>query len=109
MVAVTPGVLFLTQGFLYLGAYTGILLYLNSVVASYTSFSGIPTWLLLVGIVFSIPLGTTVYIMAYNMSWARQAAAVGARLPPMATGKLPGNIDIVQMVLEKQKRGYPGK
>ena len=108
MTIITPGVVFILQGFTYYGFFAASVLCLNSIVASYTDFDALSTWVLLVGTLLSIPIGSIIYVLSCKLLHIAQAKSVGARIIPELAGKLPGNFDTLKTIIEKTKYGYPG-
>ena len=69
----------------------------------------IPTVMLVVGAVLSIPLLVVARIVYAKYDLKRRAARLGAVLPPSRVGKSIGNIDILKHGIERWKNGYVGK
>ena len=68
----------------------------------------IPTVMLVVGAVLSIPLLVVARIVYAKYDLKRRAARLGAVLPPSRVGKSIGNIDILKHGIERWKNGYVG-
>ena len=103
MIQVTPGVLFLGRGLVYLSVPFVVLKILD-----YGFDVGIPTWLLVVVSFLSVPFYGALRVFWTEMHHQREAAAMGAKLVPRAQGKWPGNIDVLIELMNKFHYGYPG-
>ncbi|KAJ3507902.1 hypothetical protein NLJ89_g6044 [Agrocybe chaxingu] len=104
---ITPGVRFLAKWTPVLGAYGGVTFALSSVAAARFGYEP-PTWILVAGTALSIPVLSSIYVISLKIRKSRQAAAYGARIVPEAQGKVIGNLDVLQQMMEKLKTGYPG-
>ncbi|KAF9007215.1 CYP63 cytochrome P450 monooxygenase-like protein [Cyathus striatus] len=107
MVLITPGVDFLAHG-----AAFGSLPVFGAVAIGRLSSTHygveIPTWMLLTASVLSFPAIAAIRIVTTQIKHRRQAAAVGARLPPAIKGKLVGNFDVMMTLMKNFKNGYIG-
>lgn len=69
----------------------------------------IPTWVLVVTALFSIPLAFSIRVRTTTLKHERDAAALGAVLPRRFPGKLLGNIDMMRDSFISYSSGYPGR
>ena len=69
----------------------------------------IPTFLVVLIALLSIPAFHAARIVHRSWSIKRRAACMGAVLPPVWEGKSFGNLDILKNGLEMIRRGYPGR
>ncbi|PPR04351.1 hypothetical protein CVT24_013203 [Panaeolus cyanescens] len=107
MVVVTPGVDYLTKAFASLGAFVAVVVTANSWVSENTEYQ-YPTWAVLTGSIVGIPIMFSAMNVYQTLQKKRQAKALGARMIPEAEGSYPGNLDVLQRMMENLKRGYPG-
>ncbi len=68
----------------------------------------IPTFLVALTSVLSIPLLRVVRVVYGRWSIKRRAARMGAVLPPSWDGEKFGNMDLVKIGMEGWRKGYPG-
>ena len=69
----------------------------------------IPGWLAFISAILSLPAALSAGIVWSKYRIRREAAAVGAMMPPEVSGRWPGNIDIVFKVMKEFYNGYPGE
>jgi len=98
----TPGVALLTRQILALL----VPVFVAIVVHQINVF--IPIWLLVLATISSLPIYSAVGIFIQLILERRRAAAAGARLAPLVRGKLIGNVDILHVMMNNFKNGYPG-
>lgn len=65
-------------------------------------------WLLALAGLVSVPVNFFSRALWISLRDHREAAALGARLPPYVKGKLIGNYDIMSGLFEEFYNGYPG-
>jgi len=107
MAVVTPGVDLIARILGLLGIVIGLVASLNA-AAAHSGYQ-VPTWIVLAGTAFGLPVLVTIYIVSQEVSKGRQAASMGARVVPQAQGNLIGNIDILKQMMANLKSGYPGQ
>ncbi|KAF8957214.1 cytochrome P450 monooxygenase pc-3 [Flammula alnicola] len=107
MVLVTPGVAFLARGLALLTVLFGFFTTATTVIATWFGYE-IPFWMVKAGFAIGVPAVSVIYVLAKKLLDTRQAYSMGARIVPEVRGKLPGNLDIVQVMMENLKTGYPG-
>lgn len=66
-------------------------------------------WLLALIAILSLPATIFARVLRAKLRYRREAAALGARPVPCLQGKLPGNYDIMQKMLDELVDGYTGK
>jgi hypothetical protein len=108
MVLITPGADMLLRASVGLGAFVGCASTAATILGDRLGYE-IPTWVTAIGCIVSIPIILTVTVLGKKLSVRRRAWAAGARLVPEAQGLLPGNVDIVQKMMQNLKTGYPGE
>ena len=107
MVVVTPGIDFLAVSLCYLSlpVFAAIVLgKLNERVGG----TAIPTWVLILAGIVSIPFIATFHIITTRLRHKREAASLGAKMIPSNLGTRPGNADILTMLQHGFLHGYPG-
>ena len=60
-------------------------------------------------LIFALPLSAAVRIWIGELRKRREAEALGAVPPPVESGKLPGNVDILIKSAKMAKTGYIGE
>jgi hypothetical protein len=107
MALFTPGVDFLAKGafILSLPAFAA---YALGEINVHFGGTPIPTWILVSGGFISVPAIAASRIILTRLRHKREAAALGAKMIPCATGKWPGNVDILQTLQHNFLHGYPG-
>ena len=60
-------------------------------------------------IVLAIPIITTVRVVWAQIKKRRRAAALGAQVVPVVSGKWLGNLDVLIQLVNNIRYGYPGK
>jgi len=108
MVVIPPGIDLLARGLVSLVVFVGVITSVNSLVTTRLGYV-IPTWMVLLGAAVSIPMVSTIYVLALKFRNARRASAMGARLIPEVQGKMLGNFDVLKQMMDNFKHGYPGK
>ncbi|KAF9450762.1 cytochrome P450 [Macrolepiota fuliginosa MF-IS2] len=106
MTIVTPGVDFLATGFFFLS----LPVFTASILGKLHKILGgtpIPTWILGLAGVASVPIIATLRIIGIRMKHKREAAAMGAKMIPSPRGKWPGNADLLKSMLHNFLHGYP--
>jgi hypothetical protein len=68
-----------------------------------------PVWAIVASLVITLPV--VLWVQSKHRYWRdeRTAAALGARLAPKVTGKLPLGMDLISALLEAHKSGYIGE
>ena len=107
MTVVTPGIDFLAPQLLKLSIPPALLAVAGRYLAS-TYNSPIPTWVLASVSFLTVPVVSAVQIIWKSFKDRRDAAALGARLPPVFNGKSIGNLDILAFMRQQWDIGYPG-
>jgi hypothetical protein len=69
----------------------------------------IPTWLVAVAALLSSPSVFATRVFWSQLCIRREATAIGAVLPKVCPGKLPGNIDTLYNMMDEFNNGYPGE
>lgn len=77
-------------------------------VAQYQFDIILPTWVLIVASVLSLPLSLTLRILLVDLKQSRGAAAHGAVLPPQVPDRSLGGMHLLSRILDNVKNGYPG-
>lgn len=107
MLFLTPGVVFLSRGFISFLFPCGIIAVVRYILdAHFGIFISFP-YLALVAVVF-VPIALVVRYWYRQLYTRRRAAALGARLVPKLPGKI-GNVDKLMQLLRSMKHGYCGK
>lgn len=68
----------------------------------------LPTWAVIVSVVLAIPLGITIKFSCIDFINRRNAAALGAVLPPRVKDKYPFGLGLLIDSISNLKTGYPG-
>ncbi|KAJ7095943.1 cytochrome P450 [Mycena belliarum] len=103
-----PGVVYLSSN-AFLLSLPAVCTVAAARVLTATLDIAVPTWLVITLSVASLPLCTALSITLRSFKHRREAAALGARLPPISTpGKWPGNLDLLIQMQNHWKNGYPG-
>ena len=106
MARITPGVDYLARTLVVVGPVAVVGVAIRHLSAEFEFF--IPSWLLVLLSVLIIPVYTASRIIYNEISYRRNAAAMGARLVPKALGKCIGNVDVLRTSVRHWKTGYPG-
>jgi hypothetical protein len=69
----------------------------------------IPVWVYVIVVTLGIPGYAAVRIVLGKSSENRGAVALDARLAPVVRGKWPGNLDVLNRMVQNFKHGYLGK
>jgi hypothetical protein len=107
MAVVTPGVDLLAKGALVL-SLPAFAAYAVGQVNDYLGGTPIPTWILVSAGVISVPTIAATRIILTRLRHRHEAAALGAKMVPCATGKWPGNSDVLKTMQHNFLHGYPG-
>ena len=68
----------------------------------------LPTWAVIVAAGLSLPIGWLVGVKYRDWVDARDAAALGAVMPPVAYDPWPGSLSLFRMAVDDFKNGYAG-
>jgi len=105
----------LTPGVIFLGPALGRLLFACFIIAVVRfilddHFGIFIRKRVVVGaIVLAIPIITTVRVVWAQIKKRRRAAALGAQVVPMVSGKWLGNLDVLIQLVNNFRYGYPGE
>lgn len=103
----TPGVRFLGKGVSM--ALIFIMLISALRLGATRAFQvDIPAYTIALAFLIGVPLAAICRQASYELSLRTKARRLGARLPPVTPGRLPGNIDVLMTILARFKTGYPG-
>jgi hypothetical protein len=69
----------------------------------------LPTWVLPLLAVLSLPVVFTVSVFYTEYTNAKRAAALGAVLPPQVPGKWPGCLSTLRTLIDNFQMGIPGE
>lgn len=103
-----PGIVYLIQSSPRLLSPPAIAYALLHLIASYYNTS-IPGWVSALAMFMSLPLALTISVVWSDLLVRRDAARMGAELPPMLKDPLPGGMSRVLKAASAYKTGYPGK
>jgi len=104
----TPGVIFLSRTFLSLLFPCIVIATVRFILDDHFGIF-IPKRIVIATTVLGIPIITTIRLGWVQIKRRRRAAVLGARVPPMVTGKWLGNLDLLKEIANNIKHGYPGK
>jgi hypothetical protein len=103
----SPGVTYLVQGLPRVLISFGLVYLL--VLGCRTQFHlEVPTFIAVFSYVLAVPVVAILTALYRNHTYAKQAAAHGALLPPKVRAKLPGGLDLLATMIRDFKHGYPG-
>ncbi|KAG2156910.1 cytochrome P450 [Suillus bovinus] len=105
---VSPGVAYLTRGFLSVIFPTASSIIIIQHLAFLQGFRVSP-WPLSLVVLGAAPLGFAAYIFMDEISQRRRATRLGARLVPRVKGKLPGNLDKIVGIFMRLETEYLGQ
>lgn len=77
-------------------------------VASHHADIGIPLWLVVLTAGISTPVTFAFRVFWTQLRIRREAASMGAVLPPVCPGNYPGKIDTLIKLMDEFNNGYPG-
>ena len=80
---------------------------LNRVLSSYFNIS-LPSWAVIVSAISAVPLGAIIRFSCIDYINRKNAAALGAVLPPYVKDKYPFGLGILTETVNNLKTGYPG-
>jgi len=103
---IPPGLVYLAQWFPHIaGPPTAT--YLLTLVAE-SHGADIPAWVARLALALSLPLALTIKVQWSVFKDKRDAARMGARLPPVVPDPIPGGLSFILNAGEEMRNAYPG-
>ncbi|KAF9492607.1 hypothetical protein BDN71DRAFT_1396467 [Pleurotus eryngii] len=107
MTVITPGIDFLLRGaFAVIAPSVLFAISLNYIF--HLNDIPVPTVVIVLLGALASPVYVAFKICASDWKARRQADRLGARLPPRAKGRSPGNLDVLRIVMQDFGNGYIG-
>ena len=102
-----PGVKYTLQRLPYTLVAPILVLVSNMVARNHLNIF-LPTWSVIAAVGLSLPIGWLVRVKYRDWADARDAAALGAVMPPVVYDPWPGSLSLFRMAVDDFKNGYAG-